>query len=79
MTDLFSGNFINMTSLSSIFVCFLCEAEYKDVDLLNEHMKEHEDLPGKSNFFLFLVRWIRTIHWFAIFNCFSIIFLVLFM
>ena len=53
MTDLFSGNVINMTSLSSIFVCFLCEAEYKDVDLLNEHMKEHEDLPGKSNFFYF--------------------------
>lgn len=33
--------------MDSIFVCFLCEAEYKDVDLLNEHMKTHEDMPSE--------------------------------
>ncbi|XP_018016036.1 transcription factor Sp1 [Hyalella azteca] len=35
--------------MDSIFVCFLCEAEYKDVDLLNEHMKEHENMPEMSS------------------------------
>jgi len=36
-----------ITSNTSIFVCFLCEAEYKDVDCLNEHMKSHENVPGE--------------------------------
>ena len=37
-----------MNTPGSIFVCFLCEAEYKDVDLLNDHMKQHDDMPGES-------------------------------
>ncbi|KAF2358274.1 Zinc finger C2H2-type [Trinorchestia longiramus] len=36
---------VSINNMDSIFVCFLCEAEYKDVDLLNEHMKEHENMP----------------------------------
>uniref|UniRef100_A0A6A7G678 Transcription factor Sp1-like n=1 Tax=Hirondellea gigas TaxID=1518452 RepID=A0A6A7G678_9CRUS len=38
----------DLSSVGSIFVCFLCEAEYKDVELLNEHMKEHDDMPAMT-------------------------------
>ena len=34
----------------SIFVCFMCEKEFKKVSLLNDHMKEHYDVPG--NFYI---------------------------
>ena len=33
----------------SIFVCFLCEKEFRDVDLLQQHMDKHESLPGKHS------------------------------
>lgn len=29
----------------SIFVCFMCEKEFRQVGLLNEHMKAHQDMP----------------------------------
>ncbi|CAL4115496.1 unnamed protein product [Meganyctiphanes norvegica] len=29
----------------SIFVCFMCEKEFRKVGLLNEHMKSHQDMP----------------------------------
>lgn len=31
----------------SIFVCFMCEREFNKVSLLNEHMQQHQNLPGE--------------------------------
>lgn len=30
----------------SIFVCFMCEKEFRKVSLLNEHMQMHQNMPG---------------------------------
>ncbi|KAL7645073.1 UNVERIFIED_CONTAM: hypothetical protein RMT77_003451 [Armadillidium vulgare] len=35
----------------SIFVCFLCEKEFRQVSLLQEHMKDHGTLPEMSEDF----------------------------
>ena len=40
----------------SIFVCFMCEKEFRKVSLLNEHMQMHQNLPGYNIANVFYIR-----------------------
>lgn len=39
----------------SIFVCFMCEKEFNKVSLLNDHMQQHQNLPGEHSHTVSLV------------------------